>query len=101
MLKIRATSEDARCPIEPRTGLLDRLQGLLSRQVPLAACSTCLGSVGNLVPHGQANRKTWVSLSRSGWIDRVHLDRLRTDIGSHNQCYSDDEIVPGHAGFTG
>lgn len=94
----RPAEENARCSIGPRAGLAERLQALLSRRAPLEGCSTCLGSVGNLVPHSQANRKTWIPLSRNGRIDRGQLAHLQAGGSGHNGCYVDDELLPGHAG---
>lgn len=64
---------DERCALEPVADLRDRLERFLNRTEPLAACRTCLGSVGNLIPHSQANAKTWHQKSQRGAIDREQL----------------------------
>jgi organic radical activating enzyme len=87
-------SEDAqvsRCAIEPRATLAERLQAFLAPTAPLPECRSCLGTVGRLTPHRQANRKTWLPLSRSE-IDWDHVERVRADPWADNGCV--DNSVP-------
>lgn len=79
-----------RCPIEPVEDLRDRLAAFLSRREPLTACRTCLGNVGNKVPHRQANRKTWLTLSRTGTVDRAQVAAIRKDKWADNGCVAND-----------
>jgi organic radical activating enzyme len=81
----------SRCAIEPLDTLPQRLREFLNPTVPLKECSSCLGTVGRLTPHGQANRRTWAALSTSE-IDWAHLHRIRSDPWADNGCV--DNSVP-------
>lgn len=85
------SNSPSRCPIDPVETLSERLDAFLAPSAPLAECRSCLGTVGQLTPHRQANRVSWVPLSRSE-IDWEHLDRLRTDPWTDNGCV--DNSVP-------
>jgi Radical SAM superfamily/4Fe-4S single cluster domain len=75
----------SRCGIEPLTTLPERLRGFLNPTAPLPECRSCLGTVGQRTPHRQANRKTWLPLSRSE-IDWDHVERVRADPWADNGC---------------
>jgi hypothetical protein len=75
----------SRCAIEPVATLPERLSVFLSRPTPLPECRNCLGTVGQLVPHGQTSRKSWLSLSTSD-IDWAHLERVRADPAAESGC---------------
>lgn len=75
----------SRCPIEPLRTLFERLSEFLHPTAPLPECHSCLGTVGQLTPHRQSSRKTWLALSTSE-IDWAHLERLRADPWTDNGC---------------
>ena len=75
----------SRCAIEPLDTLRERLYPFLHATAPIPECRSCLGTVGKLTPHRQANRKNWLALSRSE-IDWAHVERLRTDPWADNGC---------------
>ena len=81
----------SRCAIEPRDTLPGRLRNFLRSAAPLPECRSCLGTVGQLTPHRQANRKTWLPLSTSD-IDLNHVERIRADAWADNGCV--DNTVP-------
>lgn len=83
--------QDGRCAIEPLQTLADRLAAFLASTTPLAQCRSCLGTVGRASPHRQANRKTWLSLSRAA-IDWDHVERVRANPFADNGCV--DNSVP-------
>lgn len=47
--------------IEDTANFFVRLRDYLESSVPLASCSNCLGTIGNLFPHEQAKRQNWRS----------------------------------------
>ena len=86
------------CPIEPLDTLAARLTAFLHRPEPLRACSGCLGTVGALFQHQQANAKTWLPLTRSGSIDRGHLEAVRRDPLALNGCATSAVLVGAPSG---
>lgn len=83
------------CPIEPVDTLAERLGQFLGQPQPLAACRTCLGTVGDRFEHRQANGKTWFALSRVGRIDEPYLDQVRLDPLADNGCASQQVLAEG------
>jgi organic radical activating enzyme len=83
------------CPIEPVHTLADRLTAFLNRPEPLRACAGCLGTVGNLFQHQQANAKTWLTLTRSGTIDRAQLEAARRDPMAPTGCATHEVLAEG------
>ncbi|MDG4793688.1 radical SAM protein [Micromonospora sp. WMMD1082] len=81
----------SRCAIEPLETLAERLDAFLNATTPLPECRSCLGTVGQPTPHRQANRRTWLPLSRSD-IDWEHVERVRADPWADNGCV--DNTVP-------
>ncbi len=82
-----------RCGIEPLDGLRDRLQLFLERETPLKACSGCLGTVGNEIPHRQANAKTWLELTGAGSIDEKRLESVRRNDWIDHGCSTNTTLV--------
>lgn len=80
-----APGDVSRCSIEPVATLADRLAGFLRRTVPLPECSSCLGTVGQLIPHRLANRKTWEATTKST-IDWLQIDKVRGNPWADNGC---------------
>jgi organic radical activating enzyme len=83
----------SRCALEPVETLAGRLDTFLNSTTPLPECRSCLGTVGQRTSHRQANRKTWLPLSRSD-IDWDHLERVRADPWADNGCV-DNNAPPG------
>jgi GTP 3',8-cyclase len=79
------------CAIEPIDSLPVRLRDFLGRTTPLPECRSCLGTVGQLTPHRQASRKTWLSLSVAE-IDWGKVQEIRADPWADNGCV--DNTVP-------
>jgi organic radical activating enzyme len=75
-----------RCRIEPTGNLRERLRQFLERRTPLRACSTCLGTVGNMIPHRQANAKTWNAATGGGFIDHERLELVRRNDWIDHGC---------------
>jgi organic radical activating enzyme len=75
----------SRCAIAPVQTLAARLRAFLGRRDPLPECSSCLGTVGRLTLHKQANRRTWRQLSVST-VDWAHVERIRADPWASNSC---------------
>lgn len=82
----RPASDESRCALAPHNGLADRIDRLLSRRNPLTECANCLGTVGTLVPHTNANRKSWLPLSTIGEIDWAHVAAVRADPHADYGC---------------
>jgi GTP 3',8-cyclase len=85
-----------RCALSPAAGLRDRLAALLGREEPLDACRECLGSVGNLIPHHQANAQAWRALSHRGEIDHSRLAALYRNPWAHDAYSQPTVLVRGH-----
>jgi organic radical activating enzyme len=83
------------CPIEPVSTLAERLAQFLYRSTPLRACRRCLGTVGKKITHQQANKKTWLALTRAGSVDEPYLDAVRHDPLADNGCASHEVLVSG------
>jgi GTP 3',8-cyclase len=76
--------------IDDRPGLLNELITFLESSAPLSQCSNCLGSVGRLYEHQQAERKTWLqsqTKSTEDLVDYVYLESLeRENMEYDNLC---------------
>jgi organic radical activating enzyme len=83
----------SRCALEPRATLAARLHAFLGPRGPLPQCRSCLGTVGQLTPHRQASRKTWLTLSTSG-IDWEHVKRVRADPWAASGCVDNSVPLP-------
>lgn len=79
----------SRCSLAPVETLAERLSAFLGRSDPLPACASCLGSVGQLVPHRQTNRLTWLSLSKSS-IDWTQVEAIRSNPWTDHGCVADE-----------
>jgi organic radical activating enzyme len=90
-----AFKEPEACPIEPLDTLADRLTEFLNSPEPLRACANCLGTVGALFRHQQANAKTWLTLSTAGSIDRDQLEAVRRDPLALNGCATHEVLAQG------
>lgn len=75
----------SRCDLRPAATLPDRLRAFLEPSAPLPECRSCLGTVGELIPHQQANRRTWLAKSTAG-IDWDQLARVQADPWADNGC---------------
>jgi hypothetical protein len=82
----------SRCSIDPLSTLSQRLDDFLHPAAALPECRSCLGTVGQLTPHRQTSRKTWLTLSKAE-IDWAHLERLRADPWADNGCVDNGSPV--------
>ncbi len=68
---------------------VDAVLAFLESDEPLAACSTCLGSVGAKFPHQQTSRRTWlgeIGRRPEDVVDRLYLRELAEFPRSSNGC---------------
>jgi hypothetical protein len=80
-----AMKQVSRCAIAPVETLGKRLQAFLDRRDPLPECRSCLGTVGELSLHRQANRRTWRQMSVSA-VDWAQVNRIRADPWASSNC---------------
>ncbi len=72
-------------PIADSPGFTRRLVEFLESPEPLAACTSCLGSVGRLFRHSQTPRPAWRTQQQhhtEELVDWEHLDTLERDPGT-------------------